>query len=567
MSNHTASTLIALNAIKPRENNSRRYIDQRTIDGLAESIKQIGVLQPITIRPLGNELYEIICGERRWKAANTAGLKDIPAIIADVDDKTAELMNFVENSQREDVGPAEEAHIARKALDLSGGDKAEAIKALGWTETKFDARLLLLNADVDVLNALIERTIKLGHAELLANLPANTQKGTLKKVIENKVSVSELQAKIDAYALRLDKAYFDTTACAACPRNTTSQGNLFESTVGDGRCLDYECWTKKRNEKLAAMKNELEETYNVVFFDYEKDPAHHTPVIKNEVGAEQFTACRSCANFGCMVSTRVASEGQVFKDECFNLECHKTKKKAYRDANNSNDEKDSNTTTGATAGKSNASKKPAQKNSGKSNAKGDELTVKVTDFRNKLHRTAAATEVVLNPHHLNAMAVACLIMKIGGSADFKAICQQIGVDENTLSSASTLDGLIDRLIPLNDDQMDAVRMQCITSWLNAGDNLSQVKAADVLIKHAGTDLKTYFKVDQTFLDTLTKNGILFILKDSGFDQWFTEQGDDTKAQEKAYKKMLGEKREDLIKAVLKAGIDFTGYLPDYLDVK
>lgn len=240
-----------IDTIEPKQGfNPRKYFDPKHIDSLAESIKQRGVIQPIVIRPANDGHFHIIAGECRWRASKQAGETTIPAVVRLVDDKTAAIMAMLENSKRKNLGAGEEAQDARKMLDLCDGDKEAVCRHFGWSKQLLESRLMLLHADESVIDALNQEHILIGHAELLSTLPKTTQQGTLAKIIENKVSVSELKAKIDAFAQDLGTAVFNTDACRTCAHNSTLQASLFEQSVGDGRCSDRECFQKKTLDHL-----------------------------------------------------------------------------------------------------------------------------------------------------------------------------------------------------------------------------------------------------------------------------------------------------------------------------
>ena len=143
--------------------NPRRWFDPAEQKELEDSIRAHGVIQPVAVRPKPDAPgeYWLIAGERRWRSAQQVGLVEIPAIIHEVDNRAALVMATDENLRRSNVSVAEEATSARRMLDLEDGDEAEAIRKLGWTAKHFKARLALLHAHDDVMQALAERRIKL----------------------------------------------------------------------------------------------------------------------------------------------------------------------------------------------------------------------------------------------------------------------------------------------------------------------------------------------------------------------------------------------------------------------
>ena len=217
---------IPLDSIHVREDhNPRKFFNDAKQQELTRSMAGAGILQPIIVRPIKEANtaggFWLIAGERRLRAAQSLKWKDIPAVVRDVSDEDALLMATIENTIRSDMSPAEEAQAARKILQAAGNDRAEARRLLGWGEAKFNARLALLHASQTVLDALTEGRIKLGHAELLSQLPAKTQDGTLSKIIEKGMGVQDVRSAIQQFALALANAPFDTTGCNGCPHVTS----------------------------------------------------------------------------------------------------------------------------------------------------------------------------------------------------------------------------------------------------------------------------------------------------------------------------------------------------------
>ena len=348
--------------------NPRKFFDNHEFKELVTSIKAEGVIQPIIVRPVvDGQGYWVVAGERRWRAATEAGLIEIPAVVRNLSEREARLIATVENSQRADMSPSEEAVAARDVLTDCGGDKAEALRLLGWSVAKFDARLLLLHAATEVLDALTERKIKLGHAELLSQLPSDFQTATLAKILENGYSVSELKSRLSSFSLELSKATFDKSGCNGCPHNSSMQSSLFEEHISEGRCANRACYEQKTEAAMLEKKASLSEQYAVVFLDTERRPDSYKIICQSGaegVGKSQFEqGCKQCAHFGALLSTSPDRLGRMTEDCCFNLECHKDKVASYQKSF-----KAASSPTGNDKSKAptNKSTKPAQTATGKS---------------------------------------------------------------------------------------------------------------------------------------------------------------------------------------------------------
>ncbi len=171
---------------------------QDSLQELAESIKAQGVVQPIVARPIGKkdgtERYEIIAGERRWRAAQMAGLADIPAVIRDVDDESAIAMALIENIQREDLNPLEEARALDRLIREFDLTHAEAAQAVGRSRASVSNLLRLQELSEKVKPLLEDRQIEMGHARaLLALSIASQQFDAARQVIKKKLSVRETE--------------------------------------------------------------------------------------------------------------------------------------------------------------------------------------------------------------------------------------------------------------------------------------------------------------------------------------------------------------------------------------
>ena len=185
-----------LDDIIPNRFQPREVFDQQGLKELAVSIKEHGVIQPILVRKFG-EKYEIIAGERRYKASTMAGLTKIPAIIKNLDDKEASKVALIENLQRRDLTPVEEARTYQKILDLDTMTQEQLAQTMGKSQSSVSNKLRLLTLPDEVQEALLNNKISERHARSLLNVnDKNTQINLLKEVIDNKMTVRELENKI-----------------------------------------------------------------------------------------------------------------------------------------------------------------------------------------------------------------------------------------------------------------------------------------------------------------------------------------------------------------------------------
>ncbi len=191
------SFLIDINLIKPNEYQPRKSFDEEKIAQLSESIKEHGVIQPIVLKK-DDSGYIIVAGERRWRAAQAAGLTEMPAIVMELSDKQVLEISLIENIQREDLNPIEESKAYRKLLDEFKLTQEELSKRVGKSRTAITNSLRLMNLDKRVQEYLIDGVISEGHGRALLGIAdADLQYSTAQRVIDENLSVRETEKLIN----------------------------------------------------------------------------------------------------------------------------------------------------------------------------------------------------------------------------------------------------------------------------------------------------------------------------------------------------------------------------------
>ncbi len=170
-------------------------IDMHTesLQELADSIRAQGVVQPIVVRPIGGGKYEIIAGERRWRASQLAGLHEIPAVVRDVSDSAAIAMALIENIQREDLNPLEEAHALQRLIDEFDMTHQQASEAVGRSRAAVSNLLRLQELNEDVQRMLVKGELEMGHGRALLGLRGTAQTAAAQKVVKRALSVRETE--------------------------------------------------------------------------------------------------------------------------------------------------------------------------------------------------------------------------------------------------------------------------------------------------------------------------------------------------------------------------------------
>ncbi len=191
-----AAEKITITSITPRKDQPRKTFDKEALQLLADSISQYGVLQPIIVREDGFTAnnYEIIAGERRWRAAKLAGLSEIPAVILDSDELKAAQISIIENVQREDLNPVEEAMAYDALIDKFGLKQEEVAQQVGKSRSTITNMLRLLDLPDEALDLLREGMLATGHARTLLALKNEEAIVPLaQKIVENNMSVREVE--------------------------------------------------------------------------------------------------------------------------------------------------------------------------------------------------------------------------------------------------------------------------------------------------------------------------------------------------------------------------------------
>lgn len=540
--------------VRPGHNPRKRFVPA-WLNELASSIKVQGVLQPLLVRPVG-ETLEIVAGERRWRAAQLAGLTEVPVLIREMSDQEAFFAAIAENADRSDMDPAEDAEAAAKALGMFGGDREEAAKRLGWTRQKLDKRLALMNCSDPVRQALGENRIMLGHAELLATLAKDVQDKALGNMLAAKTlpTVAELRSRVEALARSLASAPFDKTVCASCAHNSGQQRAMFsEAIAASDACTNAVCFDGKIEQALAAIADELREDYPEIRIVRAGENFTLLKVIADGatgLGVEQATACRACAKFGAAISAVPGKVGQVYRDLCFDPACYagqvseriKAEKQAAESAK---------ATPAAVAGKSTATAPKAKAG----DAKPGEVAQRVKDYRVKIWRDALRRELMRdegrNTTALIAIGLAGLGRHISSSKLMSALAIVTG---GKTTSSFTFVEAAEQVLALDDAGRRRMHMAL------AGSVASEVEEQVLkkMLLWCQCDLGQHWKVDAEFLGLLTRSEIEVLVAEIGLKELFGE---------KEFAKMLAGKKEESIKKLLESGFDFTGKVPKVMQYR
>lgn len=187
-------TLIRLSQIEPDKNQPRKFFDEKALEELAASIKEHGLIQPIIVAPLADDRYRIIAGERRWRACRLAGLEEVPALVREYTDQEISEVSLIENLQREDLNPIEEALGYRNLMEVYGMTQEKIAQTVSKSRSAIANTLRLLTLPEQILDFIKTGELSAGHARTLIGLEdADQQLALANKMITDELSVRQAE--------------------------------------------------------------------------------------------------------------------------------------------------------------------------------------------------------------------------------------------------------------------------------------------------------------------------------------------------------------------------------------
>ena len=197
--------MLKVEQMQPGKYQPRSYMDDAALQTLAASIKAQGIMQPILGRQLSDEQYEIIAGERRWRASQIAGLSEVPVLVREIADEAALAMALIENIQRENLNPLEEALGIKRLIDEFAMTHEKAAEAVGRTRVTVSNLLRLLTLSAPVQDMLMQSKLDMGHARALIGLTGAQQIMLAEKIIQDDLSVREVENLVKKTMANIDE--------------------------------------------------------------------------------------------------------------------------------------------------------------------------------------------------------------------------------------------------------------------------------------------------------------------------------------------------------------------------
>lgn len=283
-------TSVVLANIQPSNYNPRKNFDETSLAELAESIRQQGVLQPIGVRPIADNRFEIVFGERRYRASQMAGLEEIPAVVMEISDEVAEDMAITENLQRKDVTPIEEANAYQRFIDSGRHDVQSLAVQFGKNESYIRTRLKFVSLIPEIASLLEQDEITISVATEICRYGEEIQREVYDKHLKEGLmfnswrgmKASEVARSIERqYTTDLNRYSFDKTLCLSCPHNTNNMMLFCEGNCGN--CANRSCLAEMNTSYLTEKAVQLMEQHPVV-------PLCHESYNYNEAAVERLTA-------------------------------------------------------------------------------------------------------------------------------------------------------------------------------------------------------------------------------------------------------------------------------------
>lgn len=250
-------TMLARDLMQAGKYQPRSHMDETALNELADSIKEQGLMQPIIVRSIGNERYEIIAGERRYRAAGIAGLTEVPVLIKEVDDKNALSLALIENIQREDLNAIEEAQGLQRLIHEFDYTHETCAQAIGRSRSAVSNLLRLLNLAQPVQTMLLAGDVEMGHARALLSLDSAQQVMLAQEIANKRLSVREAEKRVQQIQTQIQKGEGEQNQHTAKNRAISGDIKALQEKLSDalGAQVDIKMGAKNKGKMTIAFAN------------------------------------------------------------------------------------------------------------------------------------------------------------------------------------------------------------------------------------------------------------------------------------------------------------------------
>lgn len=560
VSHHAAASTVhqvALGNIRTGMN-PRKYFDPKEMDELIESVRAQGILQPVLLRKQEDGLV-IVAGERRYRAALAVygDSGTIPADIRTMTDAETMAAALAENKHRACVSPTEESDEAARLVAELDGNREEAARQLGWPRSTLDRRLALQHCTETVKTALNERKILVGHAELLAVAPKDSQDAVLAGVIAKNITVEALKSMLTGKTKKLASACFDQAECKSCHHNSDHQLSLLDTNVGAGYCTNWSCFDRKTGEFVQVIVDQLaEDVPNVRVI--EPGDIRKTILLKVEgtgaVGTEQFeSGCKGCQHYGATVSKIPGEEGKVERSRCFDIVCNTQKQAAYIASQQPAAPEQPAAPTKAQPASAGASAKPKTATAAKPKVSASAIPPRVEEHRTEVFRSLIKKAVMSNGD-----AAQSVLFSLVMEGDYRHISETKIKGQWAkiygVALPNDLHGLLKHFASLDAEKRDVTNRAMAATIINS----IEKRKLPVLMDFLSIDMSQSWSLSDKYLQLLTKSEMEALAAEIGLK---AHMGKD-------FAKLMNSKRDEIIKQFLSvAGFTFAGLVPKAMDYK
>ena len=250
-------TMLARDLMQAGKYQPRSHMDETALNELADSIKEQGLMQPIIVRSIGNERYEIIAGERRYRAAGIAGLTEVPVLIKEVDDKNALSLALIENIQREDLNAIEEAQGLQRLIHEFDYTHETCAQAIGRSRSAVSNLLRLLNLAQPVQTMLLAGDVEMGHARALLSLDSAQQVMLAQEIANKRLSVRDTEKRVQQIQTQIQKGEGEQNQHTAKNRAISGDIKALQEKLSDalGAQVDIKMGAKNKGKMTIAFAN------------------------------------------------------------------------------------------------------------------------------------------------------------------------------------------------------------------------------------------------------------------------------------------------------------------------
>ena len=577
--------------------NIRKTRDPKKNEELRTSMQHRGrLLQPVIARELDDGSYQLLAGYGRRDNALSLEWPTVPCNVVKASDDEALAIMMDENAARENLNPADEAVSAALMVSRYDGDYKLAAEHLGWPVSLIRQRITLRQCIDEVLDALRENLIDVGHAVILAQLPDEKQRQKLPEIVEKKISVKDLKEWSKNQQIPLSYAKFDTKQCDTCQFNSTVQSDLFTSSVTAGLCSKSECFQSKQRDWALARKAELEDEFGTVLTAVEKPESDRVTVSPETVGDEQFKGCRQCSKCVAVMDTRLATIGTVSENQCIDLTCNAEKVAEFNGETSDLIATDATTPASDSATVSGSGTKPAAAKAPatapapatarKQASTATHTTPKVLSQYAKLHRETASaviTSSIASDTLVRAMAVVSVMHFMQLGIQSGEWLEELQISDSVKSALGKFDndGRIQALCLCSVKELSeaqaSLTMLALKKGKYGGDGGEQFTHGfhKRVCSHAGMtyseqfrdDLIATWKPSKDTLGIYTKAALEGLLTSPGINGAVFSEAYEKAKGEKSFSKLMKLKTDDRIEAIIEfKDFDWDGYAPiEYIE--